>query len=68
MSSMRRRQARNASSRWAALAAQTIAAFVLRAYKVATVPTLMYAVALWGVGLGGGYLLWRVYRGSGARA
>ncbi len=32
-------------------------AFVLRAYKVATIPTLMYAVALWGVGLGGGYLL-----------
>ncbi len=32
-------------------------AFVLRAYKVATVPTLMYAVALWGFGLGGGYLL-----------
>ena len=32
-------------------------AFVLRAYKVATVPTLMYAIALWGVGLGGGYLL-----------
>lgn len=36
---------------------QVGAAFVLRAYKVATVPTLMYAVALWGVGLGGGYLL-----------
>ncbi len=32
-------------------------AFVLRAYKVATVPTLMYAIALWGFGLGGGYLL-----------
>jgi MATE family multidrug resistance protein len=32
-------------------------AFVLRAYKVAMIPTLMYAVALWGVGLGGGYLL-----------
>ncbi len=36
---------------------QVGAAFVLRAYKVATVPTLMYAVALWGFGLGGGYLL-----------
>ncbi len=36
---------------------QVGAAFVLRAYKVATVPTLMYAIALWGVGLGGGYLL-----------
>ncbi len=32
-------------------------AFVLRAYKVATVPTIMYAFALWGVGLGGGYLM-----------
>lgn len=38
-------------------AVQVGAAFVLRAYKVATIPTLMYAVALWGVGLGGGYLL-----------
>lgn len=36
---------------------QVTAAFVLRAYKVAVVPTLMYAVALWGFGLGGGYLL-----------
>lgn len=36
---------------------QVGAAFVLRAYKVATVPTLMYAVALWGIGLSGGYLL-----------
>ena len=32
-------------------------AFVLRAYKIATVPTLIYAVALWGVGLTSGYLL-----------
>jgi MATE family multidrug resistance protein len=32
-------------------------AFVLRAYKVALVPTIMYAIALWGVGMGGGYLL-----------
>lgn len=36
---------------------QVTAAFVLRAYKVAVVPTLMYAIALWGIGLGGGYLL-----------
>ncbi len=36
---------------------QTATAFVLRAYKVAVVPTVIYAVALWGVGLGGGYLL-----------
>jgi len=38
-------------------AVQVTAAFVLRAYKVAVVPTLMYAIALWGVGLGGGYVL-----------
>jgi MATE family multidrug resistance protein len=38
-------------------AMQVGAAFVLRAYKVATVPTLMYAISLWGIGLGGGYLL-----------
>jgi multidrug resistance protein, MATE family len=38
-------------------AAQTIAAFVLRAYKVATAPVVIYVAALWGVGLGGGYLL-----------
>jgi MATE family multidrug resistance protein len=36
---------------------QVTAAFMLRAYKVAVVPTVIYAVALWGVGLGGGYLL-----------
>ena len=46
---------------WVALfhvadAAQTVAAFVLRAYRIATVPLLIYVVALWGVGLGGGYL------------
>jgi MATE family multidrug resistance protein len=33
-------------------AAQTVAAFVLRAYKVATVPVVIYVTALWGVGLG----------------
>jgi MATE family multidrug resistance protein len=38
-------------------AAQTIAAFVLRAYKIATVPVLIYVAALWGVGLAGGYVL-----------
>jgi MATE family multidrug resistance protein len=36
---------------------QITTAFVLRAYRVAVVPTLMYAIALWGVGLGGGYVL-----------
>jgi MATE family multidrug resistance protein len=38
-------------------AVQVTTAFVLRAYKVAVVPTLMYAIALWGIGLGGGYVL-----------
>ncbi len=36
-------------------AAQTVlAGFVLRAYRIATVPLLIYAVAIWGIGLGGG--------------
>lgn len=38
-------------------ALQTMAALVLRAYRVATLPVVVYAVALWGVGLGGGYAL-----------
>lgn len=38
-------------------AIQVQAGFILRAYKVTFVPTLIYAFALWGVGLGGGYLL-----------
>jgi multidrug resistance protein, MATE family len=46
---------------WVALfhvadAAQTIAAFVLRAYRIATMPLVVYVVAVWGVGLGGGYV------------
>lgn len=36
-------------------AVQAIAAFVLRAYRVARVPLIILAVALWGVGLAGGY-------------
>ncbi|MFZ1180769.1 MAG: MATE family efflux transporter [Herbaspirillum sp.] len=36
---------------------QITTAYVLRAYQVAIVPTVIYAMALWGVGLGGGYLL-----------
>jgi MATE family multidrug resistance protein len=36
---------------------QVTTAFVLRAYKVAVIPTVIYAVALWGIGLGGGYIL-----------
>jgi MATE family multidrug resistance protein len=38
-------------------AVQTVCAFVLRAYRVATAPLIIYAAAIWGVGLGGGYLL-----------
>jgi len=36
---------------------QVTTAFVLRAYQVAVIPTVIYALALWGVGIGGGYLL-----------
>ena len=38
-------------------ALQAIVGFVLRAYRVVVAPMLIYAVALWGLGLGGGYLL-----------
>jgi MATE family multidrug resistance protein len=38
-------------------AAQTMTAAVLRACKVATLPVVIYVAALWGVGLGGGWLL-----------
>lgn len=36
---------------------QGIAGFMLRGYKVALAPMLVYGVALWGVGLAGGYAL-----------
>lgn len=38
-------------------AAQCLASFILRAYRIATVPLVIYASAIWGVGLGGGYWL-----------
>ncbi|MEJ6000477.1 MATE family efflux transporter [Paucibacter soli] len=38
-------------------AGQTVAAFVLRAHHVAHAPMLIYAVAVAGLGLGGGYAL-----------
>ena len=38
-------------------AAQTVSAFVLRAWQVTTAPMLIFVLALWGVGLGGGYAL-----------
>ncbi len=47
----------------AADAAQTIAAFVLRAYKITVVSLLIYVAALWGVGQGGGY--WLAFNVSG---
>ena len=47
---------------WVALfhigdALQSVASFVLRAWHVATLPVVIYALSLWGVGLGGGWLL-----------
>ena len=41
----------------AADAVQTVAAFVLRAWRVTTLPMLIFVVSMWGVGLGGGYRL-----------
>lgn len=38
-------------------ALQTVAAHVLRAYQVATLPMVIYVVALWGLGIGGGYFV-----------
>lgn len=38
-------------------AAQALASFVLRAYRIATVPMVIFAASLWGVGLGGGYVV-----------
>jgi MATE family, multidrug efflux pump len=38
-------------------AIQAVAVNVLRGYKRAVVPMLIYGLALWGVGLGGGYAL-----------
>jgi len=36
---------------------QGVAGFLLRGYKVATAPMLIHGVSLWGIGLGGGYVL-----------
>lgn len=38
-------------------AVQTVSASVLRAHHVATLPMVIYVLALWGVGIGGGYWL-----------
>ena len=47
---------------WVALfhladATQAVTAFVLRAYRIVTLPLVVNTVALWGVGIGGGFLL-----------
>jgi len=34
-----------------------VTSFVLRAHRITTVPVLIYAFAIWGVGLGGGIVL-----------
>jgi MATE family multidrug resistance protein len=47
-------------------ALQTVAAYVLRAYQVATLPMVIYVVALWGLGIGGGYFLAFGREGVGA--
>ena len=44
-------------------ATQTLCVFVLRCYRVTIAPLVLYCALLWGVGLGGSYLL--AYRGLG---
>ncbi|WP_093108880.1 MATE family efflux transporter [Variovorax sp. CF079] len=44
-------------------ALQTLCVFVLRCYRVTVMPLVLYCALLWGVGLGGSYLL--AYRGIG---
>ena len=36
---------------------QTLCVFVLRSYRITVAPLVVYCVLLWGVGLGGGYVL-----------
>jgi len=44
-------------------AVQTLCVFVLRCFRVTVMPLVLYCTLLWGVGLGGSYLL--AYRGIG---
>jgi MATE family multidrug resistance protein len=44
-------------------ALQTLCVFVLRCYRVTLAPLVIYCTMLWGIGLGGSYLL--AYRGLG---
>ena len=37
--------------------AQVVIVNALRGYKITVIPMLVYTVALWGIGLGGGYAL-----------
>lgn len=53
---------------WVALyhfsdAVQAMCVFVLRCYRVTVTPLVAYSVLLWGIGLGGGFVL--AYRGIG---
>ncbi len=45
---------------------QTQFGFILRAYKIATLPMLVYVFAMWAIGLGGGW--WLVFGGGIAGA
>ncbi len=47
-------------------AVQTLCVFVLRCYRVTVMPLILYCTLLWGMGLGGSYLL--AYRGIGSWA
>ena len=38
-------------------AMQSVSSFALRGYRVTRLPMIIYGVMLWGVGLGGGYML-----------
>ena len=38
-------------------AVQSTSAFILRSYHVAVLPSVLYALSLWGIGLGGGYVM-----------
>ncbi len=56
---------------WVALyhlfdAVQAVCVFVLRCYRITLAPLLVYCVLLWGVGLGGGYVL--AYHGLAGHA
>lgn len=43
-------------------ACQGVCSFLLRSYRVTVLPFIVYALFLWGIGLGGGY--WLAYSGS----